>query len=279
MVTVPDLIRMRECGEKIIALTAYDYTFARILDQAGVHLLLVGDSLGTVFQGHSSTLPVTLEEILYHTRAVVRGTKQALIVSDLPFLSYQTGVRDALLAGGRLLKEGGAAAVKLEGGRHVAETVRAMTDAGIPVLGHIGLTPQSVHVMGGYRVQGVDEASAATLLEDAQILEASGAFGIVLEGIPRLLAAEITGTLTIPTIGIGAGPDCSGQILVLHDALGLTQFEGEPPRFVKQFGALAEAATAAVAEYRREVLTGEFPAERHCYHGKRARALKRVTPT
>src|SRR6266446_8731560 len=251
----------------IAMLTAYDFPFARIFDAAGVDVLLVGDSLGMVVQGADSTLPVTLDEVIYHTRMVVRGRRRAVVVADLPFLTYQVSVEQALANSGRLIKEGGAEAVKLEGGITMAETIRRMVDIDIPVMGHIGLTPQSIHRMGGHRVQGRKSGRAPgcreRLLEDALALEAAGAFAIVVEGVPPSLAREISHRVSVPTIGIGAGPDCDGQVLVMHDMLGLG--ESSPPRFAKPFANLWNEAAAAATSYVREVKEHAFPAPEHCY--------------
>ncbi|MDX9710494.1 MAG: 3-methyl-2-oxobutanoate hydroxymethyltransferase, partial [Trichloromonas sp.] len=231
--TILDIRRMKVEGEKITVLTAYDYPFARLMDLAGIDMILVGDSVGTVVAGYDNTLPVTLEEMLYHTRAVVRGTSSALVVTDMPFLSYQVDLAEARRNAGRLIKEGGAQAVKLEGGENIAATIRAIVDMDIPVVGHIGLTPQSIHRMGGFRVQGKEDLQARQLLADARAVEQAGAFALVLEGIPAPLAREITETVSIPTIGIGAGVHCDGQVLVIHDILGLC--EKYSPKFVKRF--------------------------------------------
>jgi 3-methyl-2-oxobutanoate hydroxymethyltransferase len=261
--TILDIRRMKEAGEKITVLTAYDYPFARLMDQAGIDMILVGDSVGTVVSGYDTTLPVTMEEMLYHTRAVVRGTAQALVVADMPFLSYQVDLRDARLNAGRLIKEGGAQAVKLEGGAHVADTIRAIVDMDVPVVGHIGLTPQSVHRMGGYRVQGKEKAQAQQLLADAVAVEAAGAFALVLEGIPAGLAREITAAVGIPTIGIGAGVDCDGQVLVIHDILGLC--EKYSPKFVKKFADVSGTIRQGIDDYIREVKGGTFPDKEHSF--------------
>ncbi len=269
-VRVPDLARMKALGRPITMLTAYDSVFARIFDEAGVDALLVGDSLGTTFQGAETTLPVTMDEMVYHTRIVARARKRALLVADMPFLSFQVSVEEALRNAGRLIKEGGAEAVKLEGGLAVAETVERLTRVDIPVMGHIGLTPQSVHRMGGYRVQGRREGHDAgcreRLFEDARALEAAGAFAIVLEGIPAPLAREITEQLSVPTIGIGAGPDCSGQVLVMHDMLGLSP--SFVPRFAKPYANLWQQASAAASAYIGEVRAQLFPGPEHCYDQK-----------
>lgn len=262
--TVPEVRSMKERGEKIVCLTAYDYCFARILDQSGVDLLLVGDSLGSVVQGHDSTLPVTVDDIIYHTRAVIRGRKRALVVSDMPFMTFQLGVDEAKRNAGRLIQEGGAESVKLEGGVTQAATIEALVKMGVPVMGHVGLTPQSVHQFGGYRIQGRGEADARNILDDALAVEQSGAFAVVLEGIPVQLAREITRRVSIPTIGIGAGMHCDGQILVVHDMLGL--FDDFTPKFVKRYANLKETIGGAVQSYMEEVRTEAFPAEEHTFH-------------
>jgi 3-methyl-2-oxobutanoate hydroxymethyltransferase len=258
-VTIPMLYKMKEKGEKIVALTAYDYPLARLVDTSGVHLILVGDSLGMVVQGHSSTLPVTMDEMIYHTKIVTRTAQYALVVGDMPFMSYHTGIETAVANAGRFIKEGGAAAVKLEGGASVSGVIQAISQAGISVQAHIGLTPQSVHQMGGYRVQRDEDR----LLADALEIEAAGAFSVVLEGIPSDIAETITQKLKIPTIGIGAGPSCDGQILVIHDLLGLT--DRHVPRFVKQYAKLLDLAGAGVRDYVQEVQSGRFPGKEHCY--------------
>jgi 3-methyl-2-oxobutanoate hydroxymethyltransferase len=261
-----DLARMKAAATPIAMLTAYDYPFARIFDQAGIDVLLVGDSLGMVVQGADSTLPVTLSDIVYHLRMVVRARRRALVVADLPFLSYQVSPEQALRNAGRLVKEG-AEAVKLEGGTTMAETIHRLVDVDIPVMGHIGLTPQSIHRMGGHRVQGRKSGRTAgcreRLLEDAAALEQAGAFSVVLEGIPAELAGEITARLSIPTIGIGAGPSCDGQVLVMHDVLGLS--EEFVPRFAKPYARLWQEAAAATTNYIREVRERNFPSREHCY--------------
>jgi 3-methyl-2-oxobutanoate hydroxymethyltransferase len=266
-VTVPELARMKAARCPIAMLTAYDYPFARIFDQAGIDVLLVGDSLGMVVRGEPNTLRVTVDEVIYHTRTVARARRRALVVADMPFLSYQVCAEDALRNAGRLIKEGGAEAVKLEGGTAVGATVRRLTEVDIPVMGHIGLTPQSVHRMGGHRVQGRKSGRAPgcreRLMEDAVALEAAGAFAIVIEGVPASLAREITGALSVPTIGIGAGPGCDGQVLVMHDLLGLG--ETCPPRFARAFANLRAEALGAAAAYLREVRERAFPAPEHCY--------------
>lgn len=262
--TVPEVRGMKEKGEKIVCLTAYDYCFARILDEAGIDLLLVGDSLGSVVQGHGSTLPVTVDDVIYHTRAVIRGRRRALVVSDMPFMTFQLGVDEAKRNAGRLVQEGGAESVKLEGGVTQAATIEALVKMGVPVMGHVGLTPQSVHQFGGYRIQGRGEADARAILDDAMAVEQAGAFAVVLEGIPVQLAKEITQRLSIPTIGIGAGMHCDGQILVVHDMLGL--FDDFTPKFVKQYANLKDTIGGAVQSYMDEVRTEAFPAEEHTFH-------------
>ncbi len=263
---VPDLIRKRQRGEAITMLTAYDFTFASLVDQAGVDVILVGDSLGTVVQGHETTIPVTVDQMVYHVSLVARAAKSALVVADLPFMSYQPGPEVALQNAGRFIKEAGAAAVKLEGGQTVSETIRRIVDAGIPVMGHVGLTPQSFHTMGGHKIQGKRSADAKRLLADAKAVENAGAFCVVLEGIPASLAEQITNNLSIPTIGIGAGSKCSGQVLVLHDLLGITPLgEGAPPKFVKQYANLKETILSAVANFITDVKSGEFPTTEHEY--------------
>lgn len=271
-VRVPDLARMKAAGTPITMLTAYDFAFAKIFDEAGIDVLLIGDSLAMVVQGAESTLPVTVDEIIYHTRMVARARKRALVVADMPFLSFQVSAEDALRNAGRLLKEGGAEAVKLEGGIFVAETVARLTRVDIPVMGHIGLTPQSVHRMGGHRVQGRREGRGPgcreRLMEDARAIEQAGAFALVLEGIPAPLAREITAGVSIPTIGIGAGPDCDGQVLVMHDMLGLSS--SFVPRFAKSYANLAQEASGAATAYIREVRERSFPGPEHCYGFKGA---------
>jgi 3-methyl-2-oxobutanoate hydroxymethyltransferase len=261
-VTVPELTAMKARGEKIVALTAYDATFARALDQAGVDIILVGDSLGMTIQGGETTLPVTLDDMVYHVRCAARGARRALILADLPFMSYPAPERAAENAA-RLLREGGARMVKLEGGRRRAEAVRFLVEQSIPVCGHLGLLPQSIHRLGGYRVQGREERDAQILLEDALLLQEAGASLLVLECVPATLAEEISRALEIPVIGIGAGPGCDGQVLVLHDLLGLSA--GKPPRFVKDFLAGAEGIPQAVRAYVDAVRAGEFPGQEHSF--------------
>ncbi len=262
-ITSSTVRNMKRHGEKISMLTAYDYPTALVLDEAGLDMILVGDSLGMVVLGYDSTLPVTMEVMLHHTKAVSRAVTRAMVVADLPFLSYQCSEDEAVRNAGRLLQDGGAHGVKLEGGREYAEAVRRMVAAGIPVMGHLGLTPQSVHQFGGYRVQGKDDSSARRIVEDARILEQAGAFSLVLECVPATLAAEITGALSIPTIGIGAGPDCDGQVLVLHDVMGM--FERFTPKFVKRYAGLNAAMKEAAERYRNEVKTKVFPGPEHAF--------------
>jgi 3-methyl-2-oxobutanoate hydroxymethyltransferase len=257
-VRAPDLKLKKSRGEKIAMLTAYDAGMARLLDEAGIDVLLVGDSLGMVVQGHETTVPVTLEDVLYHTRAVARGAKYALVVADMPFLSCHQGVGEAVRGAGKLIQEGGAAAVKIEGGFPVIEVVERLVAAGVPVMGHLGLTPQSVHQLGGFRRQAREEEAANRLKADARALEAAGVFAIVLEMIPEELAADVTAALAVPTIGIGAGPACDGQVLVAHDMLGL--YPGPVPSFVKQYARLGEQVVEAARNYAREVREGSYPA-------------------
>jgi len=262
MITVRDFFEKKERGEKIVILTAYDYLTAKIVDKAGVDAILVGDSLAMVALGYPSTLQVTMEEMLHHAKAVVRGREKAMVIFDMPFLSYQTGKRDAVLNAGRALKEAGCNAVKIEGGVEQADTIRALVDAGIPVMGHVGLQPQSVNLYGGYKLRGKGE-ERERILKDALAVEEAGAFAVVLEKIPAELAKEITETLKIPTIGIGAGPHCDGQVLVFHDMVGL--FRDFKPRFVKRYAELGEEAERAVEEFIKEVKEGKFPSSEHSY--------------
>lgn len=263
-ITTLDIRKMKAEGEKIPVLTAYSYPIARLLDEAGVPVIMVGDSVGMVEAGHDTTLPVTVDEIVYHTRAAARGAARALVVADMPFASYQISVEGARLNAARLVKEGGAGAVKLEGGRRSAAVIRAIVEMGVPVMAHVGLTPQSVHNMGGYRVQGRTAEAADAVAADARAVEEAGAFSVVLEGVPADLAARITKASAIPTIGIGAGPGCDGQVLVVNDMLGLNP-GSRPPRFVKEYADLKKTVTGAVAEYIREVKEGTFPDEEHTY--------------
>ncbi len=262
-VTVPEIGKMKQAGKKITSLTAYDYSFAKILDEAGIDILLVGDSLGSVIQGQESTLPVTLDEMVYHTRAVVRGRKRALVVADMPFLSFQVSVEEAKRNAGRFLQEGGAEAVKLEGGVVMLQTIQAIVRMGVPVMGHVGLTPQWIHRFGGYRVQGKEKAEREAVLKDALAVEEAGAFSVVLEGIPADLAREITQRLSIPTIGIGAGVNCDGQVLVVHDMLGL--FDMYTPKFVKKYADLKTVMAKAVKNFIAEVREKKFPDEKHSF--------------
>ena len=257
-IRVPDLRAKKERGEKIVVLTAYDASMASLLDQAEIDVLLVGDSLGMVVLGYETTLPVTLDAMVHHTGAVSRGAKRALVVADMPFLSYQVTESEAVRNAGRLIQEGGAAAVKIEGGQSVAGVTRRMVETGIPVMAHLGLTPQSFHLIGGFRPQALTEETAARLLEDAQALETAGVFAVVLESIPAAVAKKVTARLRVPTIGIGAGPDCDGQVLVSYDAFGL--FNSLPSPFVKRYAALGEAMIAAAKAYSDDVRSGRFPA-------------------
>jgi 3-methyl-2-oxobutanoate hydroxymethyltransferase len=262
-VTINEIKEMKQEKEKIPMLTAYDYVTARMVDEAGMPLILVGDSLGMVMLGYESTIPVTMEEMIHHTKAVVRGTKKALIIGDMPFMSYHISVSDALHNAARFIQEGGAQAVKLEGGEVVAEKVRRLVDCGIPVMGHLGLTPQSIHQLGGFKVRGKALEEAKRLLGDARILEEAGAFAVVLECTPAPLSRLITQELTIPTIGIGAGPDCDGQVQVISDILGLyTEFV---PKHAKRYARLAEEMKAVVSDYISEVKSGSFPTAEQSY--------------
>ena len=268
-VTVPDLLQRKTLAagsqnKKITCLTAYDYPTARLVDEAGVDVVLVGDSLAMVMLGHDSTLPLTLDEALHHTKAVRRGVARALVVADMPYGSYHGDISESLRNALRFVKEAGAEAVKIEGGERRLELIARLTEAEIPVMGHIGLTPQSVNALGGYRVQGKTPNAAEQVLRDARAVEAAGAFSIVLEAIPRELAAEITKAVRIPTIGIGAGPDCDGQVLVLHDLLGLT-FQN-PPKFARRYANVGEAISKAVREYCADVESGRFPTDAESYH-------------
>jgi 3-methyl-2-oxobutanoate hydroxymethyltransferase len=261
--TVTDLVTMKAAGRRIVVLTCYDAVFARLLEQAGVDVLLVGDSLNQVLAGHETTLSTTLDQMIYHAAAVRRGSRRALVFVDLPFLTYQISIPEAIRNAGRVLQETGAHGVKLEGGHHMAETVAALVERGIPVIGHLGLTPQSVHALGGYRVQGRDEKAADQLLDDAKALEAAGACAIVLELIPAPVATGISKSLTIPTIGIGAGPGCDGQVLVLHDMLGLN--EQFAPKFLKHFAKLGDSVREAVRAFAAEVRDGKYPGKEHSF--------------
>jgi 3-methyl-2-oxobutanoate hydroxymethyltransferase len=258
-VTINDLLKKKSEGKKITMLTAYDFPFARIVDEAGVDAILVGDSLAMVVQGLENTLPVKMDEMLYHTKMVSRAAEHAMVIGDMPFMSYQVSVPEAVWNAGRFLKEAGAQAVKMEGGAEVLEHIRAMTRAEIPVMAHIGLTPQSIHRMGGYKVQGKTEEAQKRLIEEALAVEEAGAFSLILEAIPMELAKTITEKLTIPTIGIGAGLHCDGQVLVIHDLLGM--FERFVPKFVKRYASLKDDALKAVKAYIDEVEKGDFPSE------------------
>jgi 3-methyl-2-oxobutanoate hydroxymethyltransferase len=270
-VTVPGILERKfavssrdSFHEKITCLTAYDYPTARLVDEAGVDILLVGDSLGMVVLGYESTLPVTLEEMLHHTRAVRRGTKRALLVADMPYGSYHDDPAEAVRHAIRFVKEAGAEAVKVEGGERRMDLIARLVEAEIPVMGHIGLTPQSVNAFGGFRVQGKTAEAGEQLMRDARAVEAAGAFSIVLESIPRELGARITSELRIPTIGIGAGPDCDGQVLVIHDLLGMSF--GHQPKFARRFAEVGEMISRAAAEYCRDVRQGSFPSDEESYH-------------
>ena len=258
-VTTSSLMKMKQEGKKITALTAYDYPSAAMVDRAGIDIILVGDSVGMAVQGWDTTLPVTMDEMIYHTKLVTRACSRCLVVGDMPFMSYQSGLDKAVENAGRFLKEAGATAVKLEGGAAVCPAISAMAKSGIPVQAHIGLTPQSVHQMGGFKVQRDEER----LLKDARDVQAAGAFSVVLEGIPAPIAQKITQSLTIPTIGIGAGPSCDGQILVFHDMLGIN--DGFIPKFVKKYVDIAALANQGLAEYIKEVQEGSFPSQDHSY--------------
>ncbi len=260
--TVEKIRKLKGKG-RIVSLTAYDYSMARLVDEAGIHLIIVGDSLGMTMLGYNTTIPVTMEDMLHHTAAVVRGTRHALVVADMPFLSYQVSLGQAVDNAGRLIKEAGAHAVKIEGGAFRAETVQHLIANGIPVMGHIGLTPQSVRAFGGYKVQGKTKDAGEQLKADARALEEAGCFSIVLEGMPAALARDITAQLKIPTVGIGAGPDCDGQVLVIHDLLGL--YPDMTPKFVKQYAHLGDEIKKAFAAYKSDVEEGRFPAQEHSY--------------
>ncbi len=262
-ITIDEIKAMKQRKEKIPMLTAYDYITAKIIDGVGVPLILVGDSLGMVMLGYDSTIPVTMDEMIHHTKAVVKGANKALIVGDMPFMTYHTDISDALYNAGRFIQEGGAQAVKLEGGEVVAETVKRLINCGIPVMGHIGLTPQSVYQLSGYKVQGQTAETAKRLLEDAQILQQAGAFSVVLECVPAALSKLLTKKLSIPTIGIGAGPDCDGQVQVVSDMLGL--YTDIVPKHAKQYARLAEEIKNAVTAYVTEVKSNAFPTMKHSY--------------
>lgn len=261
--TTTSIMQMKNSGHKISMLTAYDYTTARLLDEAGVNTILVGDSLGNVILGYEDTISVTVEDMIHHSAAVARGAKNALVVTDLPFMSYQTSVYDAVVNAGRLMKEGRAGAVKLEGGKEVCPQIKAIVSAGIPVVAHMGLTPQSINTFGGFKVQGKTEAAAKKLIEDAKAVEEAGAFLLVLECVPAKLAKLVTESINIPTIGIGAGAGCDGQVLVIYDMLGM--FSDFKPKFVKHFANAGDVIREAVKTYIAEIDDGTFPAEEHCY--------------
>ncbi len=270
-VTIHTLKKLKTAGQKICMVTAYDATFAKLLDDSGADVLLVGDSLGMVVQGNDSTLPVTMDQMVYHSRAVTRGAKRAHVVGDLPFMSYQNSLEEAVRNAGRLVAEGGVGSVKLEGGSEFAETISRITRASIPVMGHIGLTPQSVHKMGGYVVQGKDEVTARKLLDDAVALEQAGAYALVLEAVPLELAKQITARLTIPTIGIGAGKHCDGQVLVCYDLLGMNpDFK---PKFVKRYADLHGSITGAAKSFFDEVRAQTFPDEDHSFRSTTMRLI------
>ena len=262
-ITINQIKEMKQRGEKITMLTAYDYSTAKLVDEAGIPLILVGDSLGMVVLGYESTIPVTMEEMLHHTKAVVRGTKQAMIIGDMPFMTYHISVDDALYNAARFIQEGGAQAVKLEGGVTVAEKVSRIVECGIPVMGHIGLTPQSIYQLGGFTVQGKTQEAAARLLEDARALEEAGAFSIVLETVPAQLAKIITEKVNVPTIGIGAGIDCDGQVQVINDILG--SFTDFVPKHAKQYAKLTDIIRNAITQYDNEVKAGSFPTEKQSF--------------
>jgi 3-methyl-2-oxobutanoate hydroxymethyltransferase len=276
-VTVPEVRARKNAGPKISMVTAYDYTMARLVDESGVDMILVGDSLGMVVQGLTNTIPVTLDEICYHGRAVTRGVARAHVVGDMPFMSYQTSPIQAVESAGKMLKEGQFESVKLEGGEAFAEHVHRMVRASIPVVGHVGLTPQSVHALGGFKVQGRGDEAAEQVIRDAKALEQAGAFCIVLEAIPPDVADQVTRAVGVPTIGIGAGNGCDGQVLVCTDLLGMSR--GHSPKFAKQFAQLGDAAVAAFKQYVNEVRAGEFPSAEHSYkpnHGELVEAEEKI---
>ena len=263
-ITPVDVQAMKKEGKKISMLTSYDYPMALLEDRAGIDIILVGDSLGMTVLGYENTIPVTMDEMIHHTKAVTRGAKYALVIGDMPFMSYNTSEREAILNAGRFIKEGGADAVKLEGGASVKDVVRAIVRAGIPVMGHIGLTPQTISMLGGFKVQGKDAQAAQRIIDDALLLEDAGTFSVVLEAIPAPISKKVTERLKIPTIGIGAGIDCDGQVLVVHDMLGL--FDRFTPKFVKRYANLSELMLKAFASYKEEILKGEFPTDEHSFH-------------
>ena len=263
-ITPVDVQAMKKQGRKITMLTAYDYPTALLVDRAGIDIILVGDSLAMTVLGYDNTVPVTMDEMIHHTKAVTRGAKHPLIIGDMPFMSYNSSEREAILNAGRFMKEAGADAVKLEGGASVKEIVRAIVKAGIPVMGHIGLTPQTVSMLGGFKVQGKDARAAQKIIDDALFLEEAGAFSVLLEAVPAPIAKRVTERLTVPTIGIGAGVHCDGQVLVIHDLLGL--FDRFTPKFAKRYVNLSESILKALESYKEEVLKGQFPADQHSFH-------------
>jgi len=263
-ITPVDIQTMKKEGKKITMLTAYDYPMALLEDRAGIDIILVGDSVGMTVLGYQNTLPVTMDEMIHHTKAVTRGAKYALIIGDMPFMSYNTSERDAILNAGRFMKEGGADAVKLEGGVTVKDIVKALVKAGIPVMGHIGLTPQTISMLGGFKVQGKDAEGAQKIIDDALQLEEAGAFSVILEAVPAPITKKVTERLNVPTIGIGAGVHCDGQVLVVHDMLGL--FDRFTPKFTKRYVNLSELMLKAFESYREEVLEGTFPTDQHSFH-------------
>ncbi|WP_020403375.1 3-methyl-2-oxobutanoate hydroxymethyltransferase [Gracilimonas tropica] len=264
-ITTQTVVDMKSKGEKISMLTAYDFTMAQIIDQAGIEVILVGDSASNVMAGHETTIPMTLDHMIYHTSCVVRGVDRALVIADLPFMSYQVTTKEALISAGRMMKEAGAHAVKLEGGKSIVETVKRIVDAGIPVMGHLGLTPQSIYKFGTYKVRATEDQEAEDLIRDAKLLEEAGCFSLVLEKIPADLAAKVTKEISIPTIGIGAGPECDGQVLVIHDMLGLNKEFN--PRFLRRYADLNTEMTNAVQNYIKDVKSRDFPNKDEQYGG------------
>ncbi len=262
-ITTQTVVEMKHRGEKISMLTAYDFTMAQIVDQAGIEIILVGDSASNVMAGHETTVPMTLDHMIYHTSCVVRGVDRALVIADLPFMSYQVTPKEALISAGRMMKEAGAHAVKLEGGKPIINTVKKIVDAGIPVMGHLGLTPQSIYKFGTYKVRAKEEEEATALIEDAKLLEEAGCFAIVLEKIPATLAAKVTAEINIPTIGIGAGVDCDGQVLVIHDMLGMNK--GFNPRFLRRYADIHSVMTGAIEQYIKDVKDKDFPNQEEQY--------------
>lgn len=264
-ITTQTVVDMKAKGEKISMLTAYDFTMAQIIDQAGIEIILVGDSASNVMAGHETTVPMTLDHMIYHTSCVVRGVDRALVIADLPFMSYQVTTKEALISAGRMMKEAGAHAVKLEGGKYIVDTVKRIVDAGIPVMGHLGLTPQSIYKFGTYKVRATETEEADDLIRDAKLLEKAGCFSLVLEKIPADLAAKVSAELSIPTIGIGAGPSCDGQVLVIHDMLGLNKEFN--PRFLRRYADLNSVMTEAVQNYIKDVKSKDFPNKDEQYGG------------